>query len=69
MKPTEPKTILAGAISTMSFARFTASMARFNEERAPSRSFGRCEFAAMVEGGGSSEKPAWRTGCEERFKP
>jgi hypothetical protein len=50
---TEPNAALAGAISTMSFARFKASMAIFNEERAPSRPFGRREFASMVETRGS----------------
>ena len=46
---TEPKTALAGVILETSFARFMASMAMFNEERVPSRPFGRWVLAAIVE--------------------
>jgi hypothetical protein len=53
---TDPNAALAGAMSTMSFARFMASMATFNEERASSRPFGRWELASIVETGGSCEK-------------
>jgi len=45
---TDPKTALAGVILETSFARFMVSMATFNAEMAPSRSFGRWDSASMV---------------------
>ena len=45
---TEQKTALAGVILETSFARFMASMAAFNDEKALSRRFCRREFASMV---------------------
>jgi len=44
---TEPKAALAGVTLETSFARFTASMATFNEERIPSRSFGRLDLVSI----------------------
>jgi hypothetical protein len=61
---TEPNAALAGAMSTMSFARFMASMAIFNEERTLSRLFDRGEFASMVETGGRCGKTVRRAGCD-----
>jgi hypothetical protein len=51
---TEPKMALAGVALETSFARFMASMAAFNSERAPSRR--RWVFSSMVESGGRNEK-------------
>ena len=62
---TEPNTALAGAMPEISFARFSVSIVTFNDERVPSRSFGRWGFASMVEGRGVREKTVWRVGCEE----
>ena len=62
---TEPKAAFAGVIPAISFARFRDSMATFNEERAPSRPFGRWEFVSIVGNRGSCEKVARREGCEE----
>ena len=42
------KTALAGVMLERSFATFKASIAAFSNERAPSRPFGRWEFASMV---------------------
>jgi hypothetical protein len=53
---TEPKTALAGVALESSFARFMASMAAFNNERAPSRRLR--GFASMVGTVGSCEKTA-----------
>ena len=66
---TVPNAALAGAMSTMSFARFMASMAIFNEERAPSRPFGCCESTSMAETGGRRGKADWHVGYEEASKP
>jgi hypothetical protein len=66
---TEPNAAFAGAISTMSFARFRASMVTFNVERAPSRPFGLWGFVSMVETGGNCEKTAWRPGCDQVLQP
>lgn len=52
---TEPNTALAGVIQEISFARPRASMATFNEDRAPSRGFGRWDFVSMVEAQGGWE--------------
>jgi len=46
---TVPKTALAGVMLEISFARFMASMAAFNGERAPSRRSGRWDVVVMVE--------------------
>ena len=56
---TEPNTALAGEMQEISFARSRASMATFNEERAPSRGFGRWGFVSMVEArdGDSAREP------------
>ena len=67
--PTEPKTALAGVILETSFARFTASIAIFNKERASSRRFCRWESASMVETRGSWEKTALHVGCAEGPEP
>ena len=47
---TEPKTVLAGVMPGISFAKFMASMAAFNVERTPSLRF------AMVKIRGGCEK-------------
>ena len=44
----------------ISFARFMASMAVFNDEIAPSRRFGRSELSSMVETGGRYEETVWQ---------
>jgi len=46
---TDPKTALAGVMLEISFARFMASMAMFNEEMVPSRPFDRWGLASIVE--------------------
>jgi len=46
---TAPKGALAGEIPQTSFARFMASIATFNEERAPSCLFDCCDLACMAE--------------------
>jgi len=51
---------LAGVILDISFARFMASMAIFNEERVPSRPFGGWGLAAIVGTRGSGEDTALR---------
>ena len=66
---TEPDPALAGAMSTTPFAGFMASTATSSEERAPSRPFGRCGLACMVEPGGSCEKTAWGSECKGWSKP
>ena len=66
---TEPKAALAGVMLDISFARFKASMATFNGEIVPSRSFGRWDLASMVRIRGSYEKTARCEGCEENPKP
>ena len=63
--PTEPKTAFAGVMLETSFARFTASMARFNEERVLSRLFGRLGLVAIVETQRRGEETSLRAGCEE----
>jgi hypothetical protein len=64
---TEPNTALAGVALETSFARFMASMAVFNNERAPSRR--RWKFSSMIETEGGCEKRAWRAGCEKVVEP
>ena len=44
----EPNAALAGVILEVSFARLRASMAAFNEDRAPSCPFGRLDLSTMV---------------------
>ena len=55
---TDPKTALAGVMLETSFARFMASMARFNEESVPSRPFCFCrwDWASIVEPRRSGER-------------
>jgi len=55
---TELNTALAGEMQEISFARSRASMATFSKERAPSRPFGRWDFAPMVKTRGDWEKMA-----------
>jgi len=64
---TEPKTALAGVMLEISFARLMASMATFNDERAPSRR--RWVFGSIVEAQGSREEAVRHAGCEERPEP
>jgi len=61
---TEPKTALASVTPETSFARFTASVAAFNNEMVTSRRFRRWDFIRMVETGGScGRKGAARRLC------
>ena len=60
----EPKTALAGAILTASFARFRASMSAFNVEMAPRCSLGCWVFTFMVKTGGRWERIVRRGGSE-----
>ena len=66
---TDPKTALAGVILETSFARFMASMAIFNEERAPSRPFGRLSFASIVGTQGSGENTVLREAMRKIISP
>lgn len=59
---TEPKMALTGVMLEISFPRFRASIATFNEERAS----GRFGLASMFETRSGRERKAWRAGCEER---
>jgi len=54
--PTEPKTVLAGAIAGASFARFKVWMAVFNAEMGSPRSLGRWDPTSMVETRDSRER-------------
>ena len=56
---TDPKTALAGVTLDTSFARFIASMAVFNAERAPSCRFGWWEFESMAKTRGRRVKAGW----------
>ena len=56
---TTPKAAFAGVMSITSFARFTASIATFKEERTPSRRFGCWGFGVMVVGGSDEEWRQW----------
>jgi len=67
--PTEPKVALACVILESSFARSRASIAPFNEERAPSGPFGCRDFAAMVETQGSRKKMIQHTDCKDEPEP
>jgi hypothetical protein len=60
----EVNATLAGITLVASFARFKASMARSNEERAPSLLCGRWDLLAMVEIQDSWEKAVQRAGCK-----
>ena len=66
---TDPKTALAGVMLDISFARFMASMAIFNEERVPSCPFGRWALVAIVGTQGSDENTVLRAVCEEESRP
>jgi len=44
-------------------------MATFNEERAPSRAFGRWEFVSIVGNRGCCKETMWRAGCEGGPEP
>ena len=66
---TVPKVALAGVTSETSFARFTMSMATFNEERAPSRFLGCWDLVVIVATRGGREEAVWRAGCEEEPEP
>jgi len=65
----EPKTVLAGGILEIFSARFTASMAAFSAEIAPSRPSGRCDSAFIVETGGGCERTVRCEGCDEGREP
>ena len=56
---TDPKTAFAGVTLDTSFARFIASIAVFNAERAPSRRFGWREFESMAETRRCCVKAVW----------
>jgi len=60
-----PKAALAGVMSEASFARFTMSMATFNEERTPSRFLGCWDLVDIVAMRGGREEAVQRVGCEE----
>jgi len=66
---TVPKAALAGVMSETSFARFTMSMATFNEERAPSRFLGCWDSVVIAETRGGGEEAVRRVGCEEEPEP
>jgi hypothetical protein len=51
----DPNTDLADVTSVISFAKFIASMATFNDERAPPGAFECCEFVVIVENRGRCE--------------
>lgn len=68
----KPKAAFAGVIFEISLARLEHSMARFNVETTPSRSFGYWEPVAIVETRGSSasrEEAASDTACGEEAEP
>ena len=48
----------AGVMLEISFAKLTASMAMFNEERVPSRPFCSCELVSMTRSQGGYEMQA-----------
>ena len=65
---TEPNAAFAGVILEISFARFRASMAIFNDESVASRRFRRWGFAlSMVKSRGRCEEGVWRGGCGRPF--
>ena len=66
---TDPKTALAGVMLEISFARFIASMAMFNEEMVPSRPFGGWGFVSIDDTQGSDESTVLRAGREEGSGP
>jgi len=49
-----PKTAFAGVMLDTSFARFMASIATFNEEGRPPRSFGRWDLLSMNQSKGTT---------------
>ena len=63
---TEPKTALAGVALEISFVRFRASIAAFNEERRPSRAFDSWALVSIVEACDDWEQAVQRasTGAE-----
>jgi len=66
---TDPKTALAGVMLEISFARFMASIAMFNEERVPSRPFGRWDLAAIVKIQRGGEKAVSREAVKRGSGP
>jgi len=66
---TEPKATVAGVTLEASFARFTMSIATFNEEMTPSCFLGCCDSVAMVEMRGGCEETVVNAGCEEEPEP
>ena len=60
---------MAGVTLEISFARFTASMATFNKERASSRRFCRRESVSMVESRGVCEKRCCRRAVRKSPSP
>ena len=66
---TDPNTALAGVILEISFARFMASMAIFNEEMALSRPFGRWGLVSIVETQGGSENMVLREAARKNTSP
>ena len=65
--PTEPKTILAGAIDETFSARLIASRAAFNSSMAPPRPLGFWGSSFMVETWGGRERTVGCEDCEEGF--
>jgi len=66
----ESKAALAGVMLEILFARLRASMAAFNEERAPFCPLGRWSSVVMVETQGSSHEKAVRgAGREQDSEP
>ena len=61
----ELNALFVGAMVEASLARFMASMAAFNRERALSRSFGRWDLVAIGESQGGCEEAVRRAGHEE----
>ena len=65
----EPKAAFAGMTLEASFARSTASMAAFSEERTRSCPFGRCDLSVIGKTKGSCEGAVRRAGREEESEP
>ena len=65
---TEPKMAFAGGTHEV-FTGFRDSMAAFNAEAAPPRSFNCWDSVFMVEAGGSCERTVRGEGCEEDPEP
>ena len=65
----EPNAFLIGAMVEAPLARFMASMAAFNRERALSRSFGRWELVVIGDTQGGCEEAVRRAGREEESGP